>query len=83
MLGCWTAIVLFIVGIFVWPLLYFLGGYVTGLIFAHVVGDMIVDAVNLMFNTTRFSVETLPMVCAVLSVIGSFFKSSLSVDKKG
>lgn len=81
-MGCWAAIILFGIGIFVWPLLYFLGGYMTGLALSWVVGDLVVDTLNLMLNTTRFSVETLPMVCAVLGVIGSFFKGSVSITRK-
>lgn len=81
-MGCWAVIILFGIGIFVWPLLFFLGGYVTGLTLSWVVGDLVVDTLNLMLNTTRFSVEQLPMVCAVLALVGSFFKGSVSVTRK-
>ena len=81
-MGCWSAIILFCIGVFIWPLLYFLGGYMTGLVLSWVVGDLVVETLNLMLNTTKFSVEQLPMVCAVLGVIGSFFKGSVSITRK-
>lgn len=74
-MGCGTAIILAIIGIFVWPILSMLIGYLTGMILAWAVGDMIVSGLNLLFATERFGVEMLPALCAAIAVIGSFFKN--------
>lgn len=82
MLGCLTVIAMIIVMVFIVPILCFFGGYLTGLILEWLVGGMVVDGLNLLFNTTRFNADALPLICGALAVIGSFFKSSLSTSKK-
>ena len=69
--GCLIAIILVIIG----PLLSYFGGWVTGVILKWFMGNTIVDGLNYLFNTTRFSADMLPRICGTLGVIGSFFKT--------
>lgn len=69
-----------IIAMFIMPILIFLGGVVSGLILKWIVGGFVVDGLNLIFNTTRFSADKIPIVCGTLAVIGSFFK--ITVNKE-
>ena len=80
--GCIMYIVILAVTIFVNTVLSFFGGYVTGLVLEWAVGDMLINGLNLLFDTTRFSTDIIPIVCGALAVIGSFFKSSFSYKEK-
>ena len=80
--GCLGMLVMLIVVIIVSPILCFLGGYVSGLILNWAVGGLVVNGLNLMLNTTRFTADKLPIICGALAVVGSFFKSSLSTKSK-
>ena len=66
-----------IIAMFIIPILIFLTGVVSGLILKWIVGGFVVDGLNLIFNTTRFSADKLPIVCGALAVIGSFFKTTM------
>lgn len=80
--GCLGVLVALIITIIIAPILCFLGGYISGLILKLIVGGFIVDGLNLMLNTTRFTADKLPIICGVLAVVGSFFKSSLNTNSK-
>lgn len=80
--GCLSVLVTLIVTIIIAPILCFLGGYVSGLILNWTVGGFVVNGLNLMLNTTRFTADKLPIICGALAVVGSFFKSSLNISKK-
>ena len=69
-----------IIAMFIMPILIFLGGVVSGLILKWIVGGFVVDGLNLIFNTTRFSADKIPIVCGTLAVIGSFFKITVSKE---
>lgn len=71
----YVEIVSTIIAMFIIPILVFLTGVVSGLILKWIVGGFVIDGLNLIFNTTRFSADKLPIVCGALAVIGSFFKS--------
>lgn len=73
--NCYVEIVSTIIAMFIIPILVFLTGVVSGLILKWIAGGFVVDGLNLIFNTTRFSADKLPIVCGALAVIGSFFKS--------
>lgn len=81
-LGCLGMLIMPIVTIIVSPILCFLGGYISGLILNWAVGGLIVNGLNLILNTTRFTGDKLPIVCGALAVVGSFFKSSLDIKSK-
>lgn len=80
--GCLTMIAMFVLTLLITPILSFFGGYLTGLILEWFVGDMITNGLNLLFNTARFNADKLPIICGALAVVGSFFKNSLTVNKK-
>ena len=80
--GCIAYLVILVAAIFVGPILSFFGGYITGVVLEWAVGDMFVNGLNLLFNTTRFSTNMIPIVCGALAVIGSFFKGSFSYKEK-
>lgn len=80
--GCLGMLIMLIVTIIVAPILCFLGGYISGLILKLTVGGFVVNGLNLILNTTRFTADKLPIICGALAVVGSFFKSSLSTNSK-
>ena len=80
--GCLGVLITLIVMIIIAPILCFLGGYISGLILKLTVGGFVVNGLNLILNTTRFTADKLPIICGALAVVGSFFKSSLSTKSK-
>ena len=80
--GCLSVLVALIVTIIIAPILCFLGGYISGLILKLTAGGFVVNGLNLMLNTTRFTADKLPIISGALAVVGSFFKSSLSTKSK-
>lgn len=73
----YVEIVSTIIAMFI-PILVFLSGVGSGLILKWIIGGFVVDGFNLIFNTTRFSADKLPIVCGALAVIGSFFKTTMT-----
>lgn len=76
-IGCLAAIIL----IFFESLIYFAAGYLDGLILKWIIGGTVVNGLNLLFNTTRFTADTIPITCGALALMGSFFKSSITTKK--
>lgn len=64
-----------IIAMFIALILVFLAGAFSGLALKWIFGGLVVDGLNLIFNTTRFSADKIPVVCGTLAVIGSFFHS--------
>ena len=64
------------------PALVFLFAYVGGMLLDWIVGDKLVDGLNLMFNTTRFTRDLIPLTCATLATIGRYFKPSQTTTDK-
>ena len=68
------AFIVYILGIIIFrPIAAFGLGHLSGEILAVVYGDNIINGLNLIFDTTRFSPDILPNVCGTMAVIGSFF----------
>ena len=63
------------------PVLYYFFGWIAGHILKFFIGDTIVNGLNYLFNTTRFTTDMLPVTCGTLGVIGSFFKNTTSSSK--
>ena len=80
--GAITVIVSFITFLVISPALTFAFAYVGGMIINFFVGEGLVKGLNLMFNTTRFTREMIPLTCATLATIGRYFKSSTNVNKE-
>lgn len=78
LMGCLFVIIALLLS----PVLGYIEGFLTGLILKWFVGDGIVNGMNMLFNTTKFTTDMLPVVCGALGVIGSFFKSSVDINKK-
>lgn len=81
-MGCFTAVLLLIVAIILGPVLYYFGGWITGHILKWFIGDTVVNGMNYLFNTTRFTTDMLPVTCGTLGVVGSFFKSTHTTTSK-
>jgi hypothetical protein len=64
------------------PVLTFAFAYLGGMILDWVVGTKLVDGLNLMFNTERFTRDLIPLTCATLATIGKYFKSSQTNNNK-
>lgn len=64
------------------PVLTFLCAYVGGMLLDWVVGARLVDGLNLMLNTTRFTRDLIPLTCATLATIGRYFKANQSNTNK-
>jgi hypothetical protein len=58
------------------PTLAFALAYLGGLVLQLVAGNVIANGLNLIFNTTRFTPNMIPLACATLAIIGHYFKSS-------
>ena len=81
--GCLASALALIVAIIICPVLYYFFGWVTGHILKFFIGNIVVNGMNYLFNTTRFTTDMLPTICGTLGVIGSFFKSAkMSTDIK-
>lgn len=73
----WASIFLSLIVLLVFgPVLTFGFAWIGGWILKVCVGDAIADGMNLMFNTTRFTPEFIPLACATLATIGKYFRSS-------
>ena len=60
------------------PVLTFVFAYIGGMLLDWLVGEKLVNGLNLMFDTTRFTRDLIPLTCATLATIGRYFKSSMS-----
>lgn len=80
--GCLTAILLLAAVGLLGPILVFGIGWVGGAIPRWAFGDMIASGMNLLFHTSSFTPDVIPIACGTLSVIGSYFKSSLTTRKE-
>ena len=83
--GCLAYVLALIVVIIICPVLHYFFGWITGHILKFFIGNIVINGMNYLFNTTRFTTDMLPTICGTLGVIGSFFKSAkMSTDiKKG
>ena len=79
---CLGAILALVLLIIFGPVLYYFGGWITGHILSWFIGDTVVNGMNHLFNTDRFTVDMLPTICGTLGVIGSFFKSTYTANTK-
>lgn len=58
------------------PVIVFALAYIGGMLLDWIVGEKLVNGLNLMFDTTRFTRDLIPLTCATLATIGRYFKSS-------
>lgn len=81
-IGCGTIVIGFIFLLVFSPVLTFGLAYLGGMILDWVVGAKLVEGLNLMFDTTRFTRELIPLTCATLATIGKYFKSTQTNNNK-
>lgn len=81
-IGTVTVIAVLIVTLIIMPALTFGCAYIGGMIINFFVSEGLVKGLNLMFNTTRFTREMIPLTCATLATIGRYFKSSTTTNSK-
>ena len=73
----WVTAFIGMIGLLVFsPVLTFGFAWIGGWILNVCVGTTIADGMNLMFNTTRFTPDFIPLACATLATIGKYFKST-------
>lgn len=75
-LGCIAlviAVIVFLPFISFW--LHYFGGWLAKL----VIGAKLATALNILFNTTYFTAEMIPMMAGALGWIGAFFKGTVKV----
>lgn len=80
--GVISAVVLAVVLLVFSPVLTFVFGYLGGMLLDWIVGAKLVNGLNLMFDTTRFTRDLIPLTCATLATIGRYFKSSQTNNNK-
>lgn len=80
--GCLTLIITLVLLVIFGPVLSYFCGWLTGVILQWLIGDTVINGMNYLFNTTRFTTDMLPTICGTLGVIGSFFKSTVSSSTK-
>ena len=80
--GCLGVVIMSILLIIFTPAICYFLGWITGTLLSWTIGDIIVNGLNYLFDTTRFTVDKLPMVCGTLGVIGSFFKNTSTTSYK-
>lgn len=82
-LGYTIAFIIMIGLIIFGPIINFWFGYFGGWILMNFVGQPLTNALNIIFNTTRFSANMIPYFCGGMTVIGGFFKNnSINSNKK-
>ena len=80
--GCFGWLITLALLVIVGPVLYYFFGWLTGVVLEWLIGDTVINGMNYLFNTTRFTTDMLPTICGTLGVIGSFFKSTASSSSK-
>lgn len=78
-MGCFMWVIVLILLLIFDPVLSYFCGWLTGVLLQWWIGDTVINGMNYLFNTDRFTVDMLPTICGTLGVIGSFFKSSSTV----
>ena len=63
------------------PVIVFCCGWFGGWILMQVIGTTVTNGLNILFDTTRFTPDLIPVTCGALAVIGSYFKTSASSSK--
>ena len=74
---CGAATIVLLLLVFA-PVLTFVFAYIGGSLLDWIVGEKLVNGLNLMLDTTRFTRDLIPLTCATLATIGRYFKSSMS-----
>ena len=69
-----------IIGLFlILPFISFWASYFGGWICKITIGNTLVKALNMLFNTTYFTTEMLPWIAGALGWIGGYFKTTINL----
>lgn len=63
------------------PFINFWASYFGGWITKLVIGVKLSEALNILFNTTFFTPEKIPMMAGALGFIGGYFKSNINTKR--
>lgn len=77
---CLGTIIIFIAIIVCMPLISFGMGFIIGLLIKWIFGEVFVSGLSLL--GINILVSDIPLICGVLNVIGSFFRSSTRTVNK-
>lgn len=81
-IGAFTVIILAIFTLVISPALSFMFAYIGGCILKFFfVGDALVNGLNIIFNTTRFTKPMIPVICATIATIGKYFKTTVDMSR--
>lgn len=64
---------------FISPVIDFAIFFIIGLILQVIVGDAIADGLNLILDTQRFSMESIPIIAAILGTLCNVFRGDRTV----
>lgn len=64
------------------PFISFYLAYFGGWLCSLVIGEVLTDGLNLLFNTTHFTPDIIPICAGTLGWIGGYFKNSTSGSKE-
>lgn len=81
-MGCFAWAIVIVLILILAPVLSYFCGWLTGVILQWLIGDTVINGMNYLFDTTRFTVDMLPRICGTLGVIGSFFRSTSTSSSK-
>ena len=81
-IGAFTVILLAIFALVISPALSFMFAYIGGCILKFFVGDALVNGLNIIFNTTRFTKPMIPVICATIATIGRYFRTMVTTSKQ-
>lgn len=76
-----TAIIILVMSFFS-PILVFAGGWIAGWILKTFIGEVIANGLNTLFNVAYFTPEFLPVLCGILSVIGTLLRPAMNFKLK-
>lgn len=71
----WIDIIIQLIILCLFATITFWTSYLSGMALNLFAGEQVVSGLNLMFNTDRFTRDTLPLLSGVLGVIASKFRS--------
>lgn len=81
-MGCFSWLIVLVLVLIFGPCLSYFCGWLTGILLQWWIGDTVINGMNYLFNTNRFTVDMLPTICGTLGVIGSFFRSTSTSSNK-
>ena len=71
----WTDVIIQLIVLAFLAVIAFWTSYLSGMVLNLFAGEQVVNGLNLMFNTDRFTRDALPVLSGVLGVISSKFRS--------